>query len=181
MLQSSLYNLLCDESNERGDLTKLLTVLVHIYDPNKTIITTQHLDTVGIQDLTAEGTFTALKDTLERYGVPFCNLLSFTSDTYNVMKGARGGVIVKLRTLQPKIIDIHCICHSMSLCVKAAVKALPLKVDEVLVDIFYHFQISVKRMSSLQDYVHFCSIEYRSVLSHCETWWLSLKRTIIHT
>ena len=52
------------------------------------------------------------------------------------MKGARGGVIAKLRTLQPKIIDIHCICHLMSLCVKAAVKALPLKVDEVLVDIF---------------------------------------------
>ena len=62
------------------------------------------LHTVGIQDLTAECIFTALKETLERYGVPLCNVLSFTC---NVMKGARGGVIAKLRTLQPKIIDIH--------------------------------------------------------------------------
>ena len=74
LLQSSSYNLLCDESNERGDLAKLLTVLVRMYDPEKSIITTQHLHTVGIQDLTAEGIFTALKETLERYGVPFVTL-----------------------------------------------------------------------------------------------------------
>ena len=35
LLQSSSINLLCDESNERGDSTKLLTVLVHVYDPER--------------------------------------------------------------------------------------------------------------------------------------------------
>ena len=171
MLQSSPYNLLCDESNERGDLTKLLTILVRFYDPVQRVITTRHIDTVGIQDLTTQGIFTALKDTIERYGIP----LSFTSDTCNVMKGARNGVIAKFRTVQPKIVDIHCICHLTSLCVKKAVKAIPLKVDELLVDIFYHFRSSVKRMSSLQDYAEFCSVEFKSVLSHCETRWLSLR------
>ena len=78
-----------------------------------------------------------------------------------------------------KIVDIHCICHLMSLCVKTAVKAIPLKVDVLLVDIFYHFRSSVKRMSSLQDYTEFCSVEFKSVLSHCETCWLSLRRAIM--
>ena len=36
-------------------------------------------------------------------------------------------------------------------------------------------------MSSLQDYAHFYCIEYKSVLSHCETQWLSLRRAIIRT
>ena len=162
LLQSSPINLLCDESNERGGSAKLLTVLVRVYDPERSIIVTRHLDTVGIVDLTAEGIFTALKETLERYSIPFSNLLSFTSDTCSVMKGTRGGVIAKLRTLQMKVIDIHCICHLISLCVKAAVKALPLKIDEVLVDIFYHFRNSVKRMSSLLEYAQFCSTEYCS-------------------
>ena len=36
-------------------------------------------------------------------------------------------------------------------------------------------------MSSLQDYAHFCCIEYKSVLSHCETRWLSLRRAIVRT
>lgn len=164
--------MLCDE---RGDSAKLLTVLVRVYDPERSIIATRHLDTVGITDLTAEGIFTALKETLERYNIPFSNLPSFTSDTCSVMKDIRGGVIAKLRMLQTKVIDIHCICHLIRLCVKAAVKALPLKVDEVLVDIFYHFRNSVKRMSSLQEYAQLCSTEYKSVLSHCETRWLSLR------
>ena len=64
------------------------------------------LDTVGITDLSAEGIFTALKEALERYNIPFSNLLSFTSDTCSIMKGTWGGVIAKLRTLQTKVIDI---------------------------------------------------------------------------
>ena len=152
-----------------------------MYDPERSIIATRHLDTVGITDLLAEGIFTALKETLERYNIPFSNLLSFTSDTCSVMKGTRRSVIAKLRTLQTKVIDINCICHLISLCVKAAVKALPLKVDEALVHIFYHFRNSVKRMSSLHEYAQFCSIEYKSVLSHCETRWLSLRRAIVRT
>ena len=92
--------------------------------------------------------------------------MSFTSDTCNVMKGFRKGVIAKLRALQPKVIDIHCICHLVNLCVKAAIKALPIKVDDLLVDIYYHFRNSVKRVSSLQDYANFCSVEYKAVLSH---------------
>ena len=99
--------MLCDE---RGDSAKLLTVLVRVYDPERSIIATRHLDTVGITDLTAEGIFTALKETLERYNIPFSNLPSFTSDTCSAMKDTRGGVIAKLRMLQTKVIDIHCIC-----------------------------------------------------------------------
>ena len=61
----------------------------------------------------------------------------FVSDTCNVMKGVRNEVIAKIRHEQPKVIDIHCICHLVNLCVKAAVKCLPLKVDEILVDIYF--------------------------------------------
>ena len=136
---------ICDESNNRGDEVKLLTILVRLFDARVSAVVTHHLDTVGITNLTAEGIFTALKETLERHHLPFSNLISFTSDTCNVMKGSRGGVISKLRLLQPKVIDTHCICHLVNLCVKTATKSLPLKVDELLVDIFYHFCSSVSR------------------------------------
>ena len=181
IVRTAPFNLLCDESNERGDSVKLLTILVRIYEPRDAIIVTRHLDTVGIQDFTADGIFVAIEETLKKYSIPFCNLMSFTSDTCNVMKGFRKGVIAKLRALQPKVIDIHCICHLVNLCVKTAIKALPIKVDDLLVDIYYHFRNSVKRVSSLQDYANFCSVEYKAVLSHCETRWLSLRRAIIQT
>ena len=81
---------MCDESNDKGDQCKLLTILVRSFDANTYSIVTRHLETVGITDFTAEGIFSALKDTLERYDLPFANVLSFTYDTCNVMKGARG-------------------------------------------------------------------------------------------
>ena len=139
------------------------------------------MDTVGIVDLTAEGIFTGIKSTLETYNLPFSNVLSFTSDTCNTMKGARGGVIAKLKSEQPKVIDVYCICHLVSLCVKAATKTMPLRIDELLVDIYYHFNQSVKRITSLRDYAEFCSIEFKAILKHCETRWLSLGRAIQHT
>ena len=101
LLRTSPYNLLCDESNERGDAVKLLTVLVRIYEPATCTVVTRHLDTIGIVDFTAEGIFTALKGCFESRKTPFTKLLSFTSDTCNVMKGVRGGVIAKLKVLQP--------------------------------------------------------------------------------
>ena len=181
LAKAAPFNLLCDESNERGDHVKLLTILVRLYDPAGGMVVTRHVDTVGITDLSAEGIFTALKTALEVRQIPFSNLMSFTSDTCNVMKGKKNGVIAKLRTLQPRIIDIDCVCHLVSLCVKTATKQLPLKVDELLVDIYYHFRYSVKRISSLQEYADFCTIEYKTILRHCETRWLSLRKSIQRT
>lgn len=85
------------------------------------------------------------------------------------MKGAKGGVVSKSHAEQPKLLDIHCICHLVSLVVKSATKALPLKFDELLVDIYYHFHYSVKRVTSLKEYVDFCNTEYKSILKHVET------------
>ena len=65
------------------------------------------------------------------------------------MMGARGGVIAKLRDEPPKLPDTHCICHLVSLVVKSATKTLPLKIDELLVDIYYHFHYGVKRVTFL--------------------------------
>ena len=181
LAKAAPFNLLCDESNERGDHVKLLTVLVRLYDPAGGMVVTRHVDTVEITDLSAEGIFTALKTALEVRQIPFSNLMSFTSDTCNVMKGKKNGVIAKLRTLQPRIIDIDCVCHLVSLCVKTATKQLPLKVDELLVDIYYHFWYSVKRVTSLQEYADFCTIEYKTISKHCETRWLSLRKSIQRT
>ena len=110
-LKTTPFNLMCDESNDKGDRCKLLTILVRLFDSRTESIVTHHLETVGITDFTAEGIFSALKDTLEKYNLPLTNLVSFTSDTCNVMKGERGGVIAKLRSVQPK--SLMCIVFAI--------------------------------------------------------------------
>ena len=71
------------------------------------------------------------------------------------------------------------ICHLLNLCVKSAIKTLWLKVDDLMVDVFYHFINSVKRVTTLQEYASFCDSEYKTVLKHCETRWLSLCRAVV--
>jgi hypothetical protein len=111
--------------------------------------------------MTAQDIFEAIKDVLVKYGLKFSNLVAFASDTCNVMKGVRNGVIAKNKQEQPKVLDIHCICHVVSLCVKSAVKVLPIKVDEILVDIYYHFRNSI---ASLAEYAEFCDVEFKLIL-----------------
>ncbi len=172
------YSLMCDESNEKGDSVKLLTILIRTFECEHSSIATRHLHTVGITGMTAVDIFEAIKDVLVKYWLEFSNLVSFASDTCNVMKGVRNGVSAKIRQEQPKVLDIHCICHVVSLCVKSAVKALPIKIDEILVDIYYHFHNSVKSIASLKEYAEFCDVEFKVILRHCDTRWLSLRRSI---
>ena len=71
-------------------------------------------------------------------------------------------------------------CHLLNLCVKSAIKTLQLKVGDLMVDVFYHFRNSVKRVTVLQGYATFCcDSEYKIVLKHCETRWLSFRRTVV--
>lgn len=105
---------MCDESNDRSDQCKLLTILVRFFDPKTERVATRHLQTVSITDFTADDISLALKDSLQSNSLCLTIVLRFTSDTCIVMKGAHGGVIAKLRSVQPKIIDVHCICHLVS-------------------------------------------------------------------
>ena len=85
---------------------KLLTIFLRLFEPDSSLVITCHLKTDGVTDLTAEGIICALESTLKAHQLPFSNLMSFTSDTCNVVKGKRSGVIAKLCKLQPQIINI---------------------------------------------------------------------------
>ena len=70
-------------------------------------------------------------------------------------------------------------CHLAALCAAAALKKLPVSIDDLLIDIFYHFKHSSKRceefMIILKD---FDGIAPARVLKYCSTRWLSLKRAV---
>lgn len=52
-VRAAPFNLLWDESNEKGDSVKLLKILVPSFDQAITTIATCHLDTIGITDCSA--------------------------------------------------------------------------------------------------------------------------------
>ena len=92
------------------------------------------------------------------------------SDTTNVMKGARFGVQKLIEKEHPSLYDVGCICHLAKLTIKAGFDSLPVDIDQLFVDIFYHFFQSSKRKQEFHD--NWCFLfksEPGTVLKHCPT------------
>lgn len=69
------------------------------------------------------------------------------SDNCSVMKGRNNGVAALIKKENPKVVDLGCIAHLGNLCTVKAIKSLPFQVDDLLTDIYYHFN---KRYVTLQ-------------------------------
>ena len=54
-------------------------------------------------------------------------------------------------------------------------------VEEMMIDLFYHFDKSTKRKAGLVNYCTFCNVEFRQVLKHVSVRWLSLELVIGRT
>ena len=128
---------------------------------------------------TAESLFNALSHELESRHIPWENLVGYASDTANVMVGKRNSVLSRILQKQPKLFSLGCVCHLAALCASAALKKLPVSVDELLIDIFYHFKHSAKRWHEFNEIQEeFSDIKPLRELKHCTTRWLSLERCV---
>jgi hypothetical protein len=55
--------------------------------------------------------------------IPWENVVAFNSDNCSVVKGAKKGLIAKIRSKQPNIIDVGCICHLANPAVQSSLKS----------------------------------------------------------
>jgi len=51
-------------------------------------------------------------------------------------------------------------------------------VEEFVIDLYYWFDKSTKRKNGLYSYCNFCDQEYRDIVKHVSTRWLSLERAV---
>ncbi|WAR00683.1 METL6-like protein [Mya arenaria] len=78
------------------------------------------------------------------------------------------------------VMDIGCICHLANICIVKAVKLLQLLVEDLLVDVYYHFQKSMKCKKILRSFQEFMDTEPSKILKHCRMRWLSLELCVVH-
>ena len=94
---------------------------------------------------TVQTLFDALATVLSERGIPWSNVIGFCSDSASVMVGRRNSVLSRVLNEQPDVFSLGCICYLAALCAAAGLKALPVSIDNLLIDIFYHFKHSSKR------------------------------------
>ena len=113
-------------------------------------IRTRFLDVPIVNISSAENLFSAIKTSLNKYGIDFSKAVSFMSDTTNVMKGSRSGVQKRIKDENPQLYDVACIFHLADLTVKAGMETLPVDIDQLFIDIFIIFTIPVSASKNLE-------------------------------
>ena len=89
------------------------------------------------------------------------------------MVGRNNSVLSRVREKQSKVFSMACVCHLAALAAAAGLKTLPFSLDNLLVDIYYHFKHSSKRWQEFADILE--DIAPMKVLKHCTT---SLERAV---
>ena len=174
--QNGPFSISCDEDSNTED--KHLAILVRLWDDELGKPVTRFLDMPVCNIGTAATLFERINASLEERSVPWANVVAFESDTTNVMVGKHNSVLLRVKEKQPHVYSQGCVCHLANLALLAGVKALPVDVDDFLVDLFYYFEKSAKRKEDLREFQHLTDTKQLKVLKHCKTRWLSLEKAV---
>ncbi|XP_045208611.2 uncharacterized protein LOC123560483 [Mercenaria mercenaria] len=97
------------------------------------------------------------------------------------MVGKHNSVLSRIREKQPGVYDLGCLCHVANTCLSYGLKQLPSAVEELLIDVYYHFLHSSKRKEEYKEFQQFTVTDAAKILKHCPTRWLSLDRCVRRT
>ena len=164
---------MCDESNDRCE-DKNFVLLGRLYDEHFCDVKTRFIDMPICNIGTGQNLFDTINNSFSERNIPWHNVLAFNSDNASVMKGQHNSVLSRIKTQQPNVFDLGCICHLANLAVGVGVKKFHLPVEDLLVDIYFHFDKSAKRSEIYKEFQGFTGVESEKILKYCSTRWLSL-------
>ena len=176
--RTSPFTLLCDGGNDQTD-QKYFGIMVRYWDTVAQKPVTRFLCMPVCNIATAQSVFHAIEEAFKSRSTPWKNMIGYASDTANVMVGKHNSVLSQLLLKQPHLFSLGCLCHLSALCAAAALKKLPVSLDELLIDIYYHSKHSSKRWHEFNEIqLEFSDVKPLRVLKHSSTRWLSLERCL---
>lgn len=158
---------------------------VRIFDVNRGHIVTQFLDMCTTTSGTAEAIYSAMDETLSRLFEstnPWIMCTSLGVDNTSVNIGTRNSLKTRILQRNSAVYFNGCPCHILHNAASTAGSAFAntcgFDAEEFAIDLYYWFDKSTKRKNQLQSYNTFCNQEYRSMIKHVSTRWLSLELAI---
>lgn len=166
-----------DASNHKAQ--KIFPILIQFFDSSADGITTKLLEIKSLPNEKAFSISDMITTTLrERNLLQKC--VSFTGDNCNTNFGgiARAGeknVFYNLkRDVNKNLIGVGCPAHIIHKSIQHATDLLPIDIESIILKIYNYFSIYTIRTEKLKDFCDICSMEYRNLLYHSKTRWLSL-------
>ena len=139
---------------------------------------TYHCATKTVNAPSAENIFDALLEAFTEDCIPWSNVLCFCSDGANVMRGRNNSVMTRIVTKQPLAYAMYCSCHILALCASKAATRFDDELQNLQVDIAYHFENSLKRYAALEEAQVRFSLPKHRMVKPAITRWLALEQSI---
>nr|XP_042906662.1 zinc finger BED domain-containing protein 5-like [Parasteatoda tepidariorum] len=176
ILKTTKFSLATDASNSHSS-DKIFPLIVGIIDDAR--ITTRLLSLAKLNgDATGQNMFQLLHEELSKRSIPWSNCIAFSCDNASSMIGKHKGLTKYLLEKNSKMIINKCACHLLHLAAKKGAKELPLNVEDFLIDVFYYFKKSSKRIEAFKACQIFCDLDNHKILKYVATRWLSLLNVI---
>ena len=175
------FSISVDGSNDSG-LEKMNPVTIRLYDVNNNKVVTRFLDMCTSSSSTAAGIYSVVDSKLRELlqcSNPWSMCTSVGVDNTSVNIGVRDSLKTRVLGCNPAIYFNGCPCHILH---NAAQKSgdsfrecCGFDIEEFAIDLYYWFDKSTKRKNGLASYCTFCNQEYRAIVKHVSTRWLSLE------
>ena len=137
---------------------------------------------------TAEGIYRASDSKLVQFlgcANPWSMCTSIGVDNTSVNIAIRDSLMTRILQRNPAIYFNGCPCHIIHNAAQKAGDAFTeccaFDVEELTIDLYYWFDKSTKRKNGLRSYCIFCDQEYRAIIKHITTRWLSLETAVERT
>ncbi|KAL4100734.1 hypothetical protein QTP88_020768 [Uroleucon formosanum] len=107
-------------------------------------------------------------------------IISYSADNTNTNFGGlqrkgKNNVFIKLKeTLNREILGMGCYAHIIHNSIQCASDCLSIDIESIVCKIFGFFHIYTVRVENLKEFCDFADVQYKDLLSHSKTRWLSL-------
>ncbi|KAK7476106.1 hypothetical protein BaRGS_00032660 [Batillaria attramentaria] len=168
------FTISTDGSNDAND--KMFPIVVRTLDLDAGIVQSEMLSLPFLSDrATGENIFQLIRRELEGAGIPWTNCIALGCDNANVMVGKDKGVYGFLKRMHPEMYLSGCVCHLIHISAQKASAQLAVKIDELLVDVFYYIDNCSTRLRNLKAIQVYHEVQAQKILKHVSTRWLSLR------
>ena len=175
------YYLAIDGSSD-NNLEKMNLLTVRVFNINTHKVEGRFLDMCSTTASTAQAIYDKMNEVLNKHDIPWANCVGMSVDNTSVNVGKHNSIKTRVEDANDTVYFMGCPCHILhntaSYAGKGFEEIVDFSVEDLCIDIFYWFEHSSKRKNLLSDFCDFCVMQYRQVIKHVSTRWLSLESAI---
>ena len=184
MKKEDCYSIITDGSNDQ-ELKKMNPVTVRLFGINQHMVVNRFLEMCLSSSFDADGRFATIDKAFDNNGIQWDKCISLGVDNTSVNIGKHHFLITKAREKNDETILMGCPCHMAHNTARHATMAFEkfviFNAEELLVDLFFHFDYSSKRKNLLLEFCAFCDQDFYKTLKFHSTRWLGLSACIERT